>query len=604
MRGVAAAAPAAPAALAALTALLLGPASAGAYPSSEAGAVENVTTGTPVGIAVSADGRYVAMVEASGGGLGVVDRNAVSEGATSVSVCTGAASIAYVDDAVAGERFFVGCASGVVHAVDVDESTVPTTFAVSDEILLNEGSGDVDFLVHAPGDSQVFAIVQDGGNFTGWSVSVAAAGTGDGETASLGNVFGTLTIIAAAIGESGTPLVLARSDGYLNLYSRAADAFATGTGFPDFALGTLSDVAVRSSVNQILVADQSGDELWTYPLTGGSIGASWGGGFESPEVVVYADDPVEGELAWVAEAGNTVYAIDQLEAEVVAIDLGGASPVGVGAADGLDEVFVAGSDRSLRILSDLPFLGTVSASPTSVGEGEDFTLSFTVNSDVSWGVEIGGDGTSGSGTVVDSGDADDGDTVSLTINADALSDEGGNRIHVFVTDTVGTGVDSVIVTLDTPPDAPGDPTAAAGENRLTVSWDATDEADIASYELYLSDAEFTEDALPAFEVVRDDGGVDTYPVTVTAGEPSTEQSYTVEGLTNGTTYWVAVRAIDESDQIGPLSAVTSGVPRETCGAAECANDPGCSCSSISPRAAGAPALLLGVLATFRRRRRG
>ena len=577
-----------------------------AVPTTERGVIENATAGAPTDIAISPDGRYIGVSEASGGGLAVFDRYALSEGASSPTVCTGATSVVYVDDATAGERFFVGCPSGEVYAVDVDGSTIPPTLTVSDVIELNERAGDVEFLVHAPGDSLVFAVVQDATVFTVHAITVEADGT-DGDAIPLTTLTGTLTISAAALGEGGGPLVLARSDGFLNFYDRSGSTFASGTVHPDsFALGTLTDVAVRSSALQVLVGDSTNDEVWSFATTGSTIGLSWAGGFPAPGAIEFATDDVDGLIGWVAVDGNVLYAIDTTEAELAAVELGGSTPTALGVADGVAEVFVASSDRTVRVITDVPVLSSVAANPASVGEAEPLTFSFIAPDLVSWVVEVGGDGTVGSGTEVGSGDTEEADeVVEIDLTGDDLPDEGANRIFAYATDDGGTGVDSASVVLDTPPDVPGDPVVSPGEDRLSVAWTATSETDIATYELYLSDVEITDGSLPEFDVFREDGTTDPYPVEVEAGEASTDQSYTIEGLTNGTTYWVAVRAIDAGGQISPLTAWTSGSPQETCGAAECANDPGCSCNASIANARDVHngfGLSVLVLAIARRRR--
>ena len=90
------------------------------------------------------------------------------------------------------------------------------------------------------------------------------------------------------------------------------------------------------------------------------------------------------------------------------------------------------------------------------------------------------------------------------------------------------------------------------------------------------------------------------------GEPSSSHSTSLLGLTNGTTYWVAVRPVDAGGLEGPVSAVVSAAPELTCGLVECTGDPGCTCSSAAPlRAPGVLALLalaLGLGPLLRRRR--
>ena len=586
-----------------LLAAILAPGAASAVPGAEAGALDDGLVGAATALTVSQDGRYVAASERSGGGLALWDVRAFSDGAQTPSVCDGASAAVFASGSVEGDRVFVGCDEGEVRVVDLDTSVTPPELTVSDAITVNAGLGDVAFLVHAPGDSSVFAVVQDGTIASLHRLSVDAAGGSDATT--LGQVL-PFTVTGAAIGEAGTPLLLARSDGYLNRHVRSGESFGTGSPFPTFPLGTISGLVFSSYLDLILVADASNDEVWSYPGSGGGTGLSWGGGFPGVSAIALGE-VVSAPVAYVATDGQAMYAIDTADqAELQDYDLGGATPeliAGVREADG--DVYVASSDGSIRVITDRPFLD-VATSPTSIGEGESFTLYITSSESGDYEVEVGGDGSSGSGTSVGSGELEAETQVELALSADDLPDEGDNRLFVFVTGAAGTRVDSAAVTLDTPPEAVSTPVVGPGDTRLSVTWTATSEGDIDTYEVFLGDAEFDADSLPSFDVTTDDGAV-SYPLEVEAGEASEEQSHLISGLVNGTTYWVAVRAIDEAGQVGPLSEVASGVPAATCGAAECAGDPGCSCNASLVDVPGAglvSLLLLGIAVPLRRRRVG
>lgn len=587
-----------------VTALVLGaalvPVPASAVPTLEVGSVSTATSGAPTSLAISPDGRYIALTERSGGGLSVLDSHAFADGPQTPTVCSSAQAVVHATTATGDSRFYVGCDSGEVQYVDLDGSTVPPTLTVSEVIELNMGAGDVTFLVHAPGDTYVFAAVQNGTSMSLHSINVTAD---DASTAAAAlGLTGTLTITAAAIGSTGGPLVLARTDGYLSFHDRSTATFDTGSLSPALPLGTLDSVAIESTLLTVLVTDATNDEVWSFSTAGSSIGLSWGGGFPDPVAVAWSSE-LGSAVAWVVTSDSTLYALDSSQSELAAVELVG-TPVAVApVADG--PVYVAASDGSLRVISDAPFLYDLAAAPASVGEGDDFTLSFTSTADGSWTVAVGGDGSDASGTELASGDGTADEVIDVALSADDLTVEGDNRLFVRFTGDDDTGVDSTVVTLDTPPEAPDDPAVGAGDERLSVSWMASDEADIDHYELYLSDATFDEAALPTYDVTVDDATV-SYPLDITAGEASTDQSASVDGLVNGQTYWVAVRAVDAGGQIGPLSAVVSGQPAATCGAAECANDPGCSCSGSPTPARSSAGLLAGLVLLFglRLRRRG
>jgi hypothetical protein len=104
----------------------------------------------------------------------------------------------------------------------------------------------------------------------------------------------------------------------------------------------------------------------------------------------------------------------------------------------------------------------------------------------------------------------------------------------------------VAVTYPTVPDAPTDLTVTPGDSQVTLSWDAPDSA-VTGYNIYQGSSAGGESATP----------VNSSPVTGT--------SYTVSGLTDGTTYYFEVTAVNDPSGFtgpseGPPSNETSATP--------------------------------------------
>ena len=97
-----------------------------------------------------------------------------------------------------------------------------------------------------------------------------------------------------------------------------------------------------------------------------------------------------------------------------------------------------------------------------------------------------------------------------------------------------------------PPDAPGQPVIAAGDERLTVSWSEPD------YD--------GGEAITAYDVRYRESGASTWTVVDDAWQTGGGNlEYDISNLTNGTAYDVQVRAVnDEGD--GAWSATASGMP--------------------------------------------
>ncbi|PIE19148.1 MAG: hypothetical protein CSA66_02950 [Proteobacteria bacterium] len=111
--------------------------------------------------------------------------------------------------------------------------------------------------------------------------------------------------------------------------------------------------------------------------------------------------------------------------------------------------------------------------------------------------------------------------------------------------------EQIEVTVDLrPPAAPQGVTLTPGDGRFTVNWkDDANSGDEVEYIVYYDQVEFTADAIATVSRKR---GVTTTSVSI-------EDS----GLVNGLTYYVRVAAIDEADNLSPLSEVQTVTPQET-----------------------------------------
>jgi hypothetical protein len=245
-------------------------------------------------------------------------------------------------------------------------------------------------------------------------------------------------------------------------------------------------------------------------------------------------------------------------------------------------VYVASSNGTVAVLSDAPWIDTVAVSPSTVRLGEDFVLSFRSSSDGTYDVRVGGSGTSTSGSSVATGEHSSDEDVEVTLTAADLDGEGLNQLFVLVTAGGATGVDSISVTLDLPPNAVGGFGLEAGQARVVASWDAGEEPDLSHYLLYVSDAAFTptDDTLPTLAITRTDGSTDEYPMEVQVDSGALDYRHEVLGLTNGVRYYAAIQAVDVSDQLGALSSVGSAEPNLTGGVAAALGETpqdGCGC---------------------------
>jgi hypothetical protein len=277
-----------------------------------------------------------------------------------------------------------------------------------------------------------------------------------------------------------------------------------------------------------------------------------------------------------------------------------------GAAD-IDEfaitpgyAFGGTSDGSVHILTERPWI-VADVSPTSAVDGDTVSLTFASDTAGTYQVRVGGtvagdgadigvDGTIG---------ADEPVTVDLEVGDDF--EEGDNRVWVFVTsgDLVGHAAGTVAV--DNPPSAVdlGADDVGFGNQSISIQFDGISDADLAGYVIYVTDEPFDPADYPTGGPGFTGDDDVTLPLAVTA-EAGASVSRTVSPLTNGTTYYVAVRAIDGGGLEGPMSDVQSATPEETFSASQLAGEEGGYCG-VGP-GAGLAAVLVAAAGIIRRRR--
>jgi hypothetical protein len=276
-------------------------------------------------------------------------------------------------------------------------------------------------------------------------------------------------------------------------------------------------------------------------------------------------------------------------------------------------VFGGGEGGRVKIASARPwvypdkvFVASVGEPPASgkYGHGDVLTMTFQVDTDAVCDVHLGGTRV-GDGPVLQGGlsvAADTATAVDLTVGTDWV--EGENYVYFVCLDelTALTGHAAAIVDVDAPPQPPdlGAANLSFADGALVLDFEGIDDADLASYAVYVLDAAFTAAQWPS-------GGPDyvegdfAAPIEVVAA-PNESVSLRLEPLTNFKPYWVAVRATDAGGKEGPMSNVLSETPRPTYTAAELANERG-GTPWCGLREGGAALWPFGLAVAFLRRRR-
>ncbi len=577
-----------------------------AYPVEDRGALTGGSSTS--GLALSDDGRYVATSQRSeGAGLAVWDRLAPGEGPLLVDVCE-AVDVVWTSHATLGDAFYVACGTNEIVRIDLDTSTTPPTARAGTAIAVGAETETNVALAWATGDDVVH--VTANATSVSWLHVVDIATDGVDMVTGLPASDQGTPIDVVLPGTTGlTPVVVAQSDGSLFWMSRSGTTWTSQAA--QTLTGTTSSIAADpAGIADFLLLTTTDGEAWALDQDSpGAFPTQFDDELTSPVASAFVAQSSGSPVVWIAGNNNTVDIFDTSGTWLEAFDLSstGAPVAMVGDPASTDTVWVAGGDGTVRVVTDRPWVTSIAVEPEAIGEGDDFTVTFEVDVDCDYDLRIDSGISSSGGTSLSSGTATAAEAVTVTLASTVLTGEGDNRLVLFATDNGSTGVDSTVITLDTtPPEAVTGFTAEPGDARLLLEWTSTDEEDIETFRVYVSDEAFakTDTELPSFSLVDEDGETIDYPLDLTAGAASSAHSTSITGLTNDATYWVAIQAIDAAENEGPLSDVLEASPEQTCGLVECYGpDPGCSCSTSPSPAPGAALLaLVGVLLGLARRR--
>jgi len=278
----------------------------------------------------------------------------------------------------------------------------------------------------------------------------------------------------------------------------------------------------------------------------------------------------------------------------------------------VDGYLIAGTDEGfVHLLSDRPWVEVTRSIPRNVVNGDEVAITFTSDTEGTWTVRRGATGNE-DGRLIDQGRIDADGVVTASIPIDDGFIEGANILRIVVEDAEGRmGHDITTVDVDNPPSmvAVGSGDLGFGDGRLIVSLNGIPDADLSHYMVFVSSTEFSRDdydtAGPSFVGVEgDQTGLRLELPRRVAAEPGENKTVTIQPLTNGATYFVAVRAYDAAGQEGPMSNVVSESPRETFGASDLAGESGGHACSTSTGLAGWTLAFGACLMAAARRRSG
>lgn len=545
-------------------------------------------------LAASSDGEFVSGVAL--GSAVVLEVDGWTFGGAKPSDCT--VTAAHVATLKAGTRLWAGCDDGLVYEYDWTGSAFKASGASVDL-----GSGKVEALVYDANTGRVYAVAAAASGSTTTSLQILSFVAGSSTVGS-----SVVTLLSASYSDmavnSANQLYVAHGGDDISSYSFGSGAAVAS--LPSIGI-EVSDIAA-SRTTSAWVADKSGGRIAQYLQTQQFQVVLTG--LDSPSALASFVAPTGVSDDWLAIFDGSTVDIHSLSTGTLTSTVAESftGPTGVSdavvTADGY--LFTAGTS-GVAVLTDRPWVEVVSVEPESAVSGDTVTVTFTVDTDVDYEIFRGGDRT-GSGSAVSSGTATAGDELTADFVVDGDFEEGNNAVYLLATDDGGrSGHGRASIFVDNIPTAVDLGGAALGfSNRaLLLNFEGVNDADLESYAVYVSTTPFEPGDYATGGPPFDGDDELTTPVIAEA-KPGGTQSIRISPLTNGQTYYVAVRAVDAQGKEGPMSEVVTGVPKPASTAAALADEKGgVSCSSLGSTG-GASLWGLGLLAAAgaARRRKG
>jgi len=577
--------------------LLLGAAALAGPPTRVAAVLE--AGSAIVDVEVASDGTAVVLSDEAAGSIFLLDIGTWS--VVDITPCKSPAGL--VQAPGYASRFWVGCLDGTVLWVEIEDgevadSGIPVTVSGTPVLGLTANEDTLFVLMDSPTEGaapQLHMVSFSDGTVDGGSGYPSAVGaTGFEDIAYSGT--------GVYVTHGGTQITRVEgASGAATLQQQTVTGASTGDilPLPGVSLlvsgGSAGVLSYESSANRLLSllnADDGVSEAtaMAIDLSQGFFLVADGG---TDEVLRYAASTTSG-----FPSGGPV---DSLE---YPSDIAQISEMGL-----IDGYVVAGtSDGKAVVLTDRPWVEVQEPQPGSALSGTEVIVDFISDIGGTWEARLNGSSNE-DGKRLDKGSIDPDEVGTASFTVDDSFREGTNRIRLIVTDSDGgEGHDTSVLSVDNPPSRvrlnSGD--VGWGDGLIKVDIRGISDEDLSHYELYVSAEEFSSGEYPAggpgFEGAAGDlsGNRLNLPRTISA-EPGQDKTITIAPLTNGVTYYVAVRATDSAEQEGQMSKVVSVMPQETYGAADLAGEKGgFGCSSSGTRAGGLIALFGLLSVAFRR----
>ncbi len=227
------------------------------------------------------------------------------------------------------------------------------------------------------------------------------------------------------------------------------------------------------------------------------------------------------------------------------------------------------TDYGTNTVYELSSVVTIaSTSPSAINDTNNNVSTITWSSTMAgtYEAEIGGNGTPGSGFTIPgvSGSVTAGQTMTFPVYASDLINLAGGAngpytIYIYVKTTSGITAyaSTSILLLTVPPQSASNLSAIPNESKAYLSWTASPSEYVGGYSVYYSTSPFDINSLPS-----------------TVADAGNTTSYTLNGLTNGTLYYIGLITYDLAGNTSGLSNTVTVTPVHIPSPAELAGQKG------------------------------
>lgn len=243
----------------------------------------------------------------------------------------------------------------------------------------------------------------------------------------------------------------------------------------------------------------------------------------------------------------------------------GTNPYGIFISDDSEFIFVTNKgSNTVTVFEDQTAIIIDEVSDARINDSGTSTISWHSTISGTFRIELATDATGATATTIITGNvtAFDQNEFDIVAATHLLDGDDSYIITIYIA-TSGDIEYSNTTTITLDNVAPGTPSglgAEFGDMRIFISWDQNTESDLGGYKIYYGTAS------GAYDHTADVG---------------TRGSYTLEGLANGVTYYIAVSAVDLAENESGLSAEVSATPDNIYSLSNLKGEDGCFIATAS-----------------------